>query len=338
MAEERKVANKGTRLYYAPRIPVAQQTEEQKLYYELVQSVYRGDEDAFDGILPRIVDINKNELENSKSGTHWTPLMHAVHKDRIEFVKKLVARGADVKVTDRKNDRSLLHNATEHGYTEMCQLLLTYDVDINTIDIDGESPLWTACRKGYGDIVELLLNYDLSQQICNINLKKTSNGQTPIFVASDRGYLPIVKLLLEYKLMECNVNDTDLHLRTPLLRACTKSHTEVVKLLLQNGADPNLRNHVSRNCLMAAFKLNKSRICNILLNDDYVTNGIELWRPDVKNNYILDYATSKSDKKITKQIEKMLHTVLQSALHEFDKDLPESIVTVICYMTYWYKV
>lgn len=334
MAEKKK-ASRGTRLYYAPRIPVAEQSDEQKLYYEFIQSIYRGDSEAFDGLLDRIQDVNKNELANSKSGTHWTPLMHAVHKDRIKFVKKLLERGANVEVMDNKNQRSLLHNATEHGYTEMCELLLRHNLDINTIDVDGESPIWTACRKGYSDIVELLLNQDLSQQICDINLKKPSNGQSPIFVASDRGYLPIVKALLGYENMKCNVDETDLHSRTPLMRACIKSHSEVVKLLLQNGANPNIRNDVLRNCLMVSFKLNKPKICKILLNNDYYTNGIEMWLPDINDKYILQYETAKSDKKIAKQIQKILHTVLQSAIQDILKDVPESVVTYICYMTYY---
>ena len=218
----------------------------------------------------------------------------------------------------------------------MVNIFLEQKVDINTTDLDGESPLWTACRRGYHDIVELLLNHELTQQICNVNFRKASNGQTPLFVAAHYGNLAIVKSLIEYKAMKCDVDIGDSHDRTPLLRACHKGKEEIVKLLLENGADINAVNDCLRSPLMVAFKLNKAKICKILLNNDFGDNKkqIILWKPDIEDKYILDHKTRKSDKKIAKQIETVLHTVLQSAIQEFKKDLPSSIVTVICYMTY----
>eukprot|EP01084_Bolivina_argentea_P212270 360852_1 len=303
----------GSKLYYSPKIPIAQQSEEQKLYFEFIQSIYKGDPVAFDALVDRIPNFNAD--------AGWPPIMHAVHKDRVRFVQTLIERGADIHVVDRKKARTLLHNACEHGYTEMVDLLLSRNVEINTIDSESESPLWTCCRKGYDDIVELLLNPQLNQQTCNITLIKTANGQSALFVVCDRGYIKIVKLLLDYKRMKCDIDAADVKSRTPLIRACTKGHEKIVKLLLHSGANVNLTNFWNQNCLMAAFRVNKTKICNIILNTNY-ESAVELWRHDSSGKYILDYKTPKSDKKIVSQIQSLIYTMLKSALLEFDKEWP----------------
>lgn len=283
----------GTKLYYSPAMAVADQSEEQKLYFELIQTIYKGDEVAFTAIVDQIKDVNVNE--SSKNG--WRPIMHAVHKNRLNFIPKLVERGAKVDIIDAKNGRSLLHNAVEQGYTSMVQLLLSYNPNINASDFDGESIIWTCCRKGFDDIVALLLDDRLNNPICNINFCKVSNGQSPLFVACDRGYIKIVAQLLAYKRMKCDINMTDSHNRTPLMRACTKSHDEIVKLLLKNGADINILSEYGQSCLLSAFRINKAKICKILLNDDNA-GDIELWRHDDRNKYVLDYKSAKSDTNI----------------------------------------
>ena len=322
-------ADSGTRLYYSPAMAIDDQSEEDKIYFDLIRSIYRDDEVAFTAIIDQVKDVNINE--STKNG--WRPIMHAVHKNRLNIVPKLVERGAKLDVIDAKNGRSLLHNAVEQGYTSMVQLLLSYDADINATDFDGESIIWTCCRKGYDDIATLLLDDRLNNPICDINFHKKSNGQTPLFVACDRGFIKIVALLLGYKGMKCDINATDSHNRTPLMRACTKSHGEIVKLLLKHGADINILSEYGQSCLLSAFRINKSKICKILLNDDNAKD-IELWRHDGRDKYVLDYKSAKSDKKIVQQIQTLLHTMLQSALEEFNRDLPESVITVICCMTY----
>merc|ERR1712228_495040 len=117
---------------------------------------------------------------------------------------------------------------------------------------------------GFDDIVALLLDDRLNNPICNINFCKVSNGQSPLFVACDRGYIKIVAQLLAYKRMKCDINMTDSHNRTPLMRACTKSHDEIVKLLLKNGADINILSEYGQSCLLSAFRINKAKICKIL--------------------------------------------------------------------------
>lgn len=52
---------------------------------------------------------------------------------------------------------SVLHWACERGCTEIVELLLKYNADVNLQTSHGNTPLMAACKNGHLDIVELLL-------------------------------------------------------------------------------------------------------------------------------------------------------------------------------------
>ncbi len=64
---------------------------------------------------------------------------------------------------------------------------------------------------------------------------KSPYGQTPLFFAADRGHTEVVKFLLE-KGANPNVSDTFYH-ATALIWAASKGRTEIVKMLLAKGAE-----------------------------------------------------------------------------------------------------
>ena len=64
-------------------------------------------------------------------------------------------------------------------------------------------------------------------------------GNTPLQIAALEGYSDIVRLLLENG---CDVNIKNIDKDTPLIDAVENGHVEVVRLLLEHGADPRLAN------------------------------------------------------------------------------------------------
>jgi hypothetical protein len=59
-------------------------------------------------------------------------------------------------------------------------------------------------------------------------------GETPLFFACDRGFTQVVKVLLEHG-AEVNIKDT-FYAMTPVMRAAYKDHVDIVKILLARGA------------------------------------------------------------------------------------------------------
>jgi ankyrin repeat protein len=94
-------------------------------------------------------------------------------------------------------------------------------------------------------------------------------GTTALMMAAARGYPQIVKVLLE---ADARVNDDGGH-RAPLILAIegnwkqpSESFTEVVNLLLENGADPNVEHSFfGKPVLMFAVEVGQTDVVRLLL-------------------------------------------------------------------------
>ena len=60
--------------------------------------------------------------------------------------------------TEPINRAPVLHLASERGCTDMLDLLLAYNADLDQTDCRGNTALWQGSRNGHYDIVEKLLN------------------------------------------------------------------------------------------------------------------------------------------------------------------------------------
>ena len=69
----------------------------------------------------------------------------------------LLEHGANPDATEPLYRAPVLHWASERGCTDIVELLLRYNADVNQVDSRGNTALWQACRSGHLDIVEPLL-------------------------------------------------------------------------------------------------------------------------------------------------------------------------------------
>ena len=93
----------------------------------------------------------------------------------------------------------------------------------------GNTPLHYACCGGYEDVVVTLLDAGASIEETN------ENGHTPLMEAASAGHVGVAKILLD-RGAGINTHSNEFK-ESALTLACYKGHLEMVKFLLEAGAD-----------------------------------------------------------------------------------------------------
>ncbi len=214
------------------------------------------------------------------SDMRLTPLHIAVdHEDTLEV---LLNAGADPEIRDGLNRTVLHYSAQGYNSTALKLLLSKTEVDINAQDFTGETALFQVdfSAKAGLEIFKILLNAGADPKIQSsygnilhkairagapvsilqalldkdkalIQGKNPFNGDSPLFLAVIRGDLQVVQLLLD---SEADPNVQNQKGETPLHLAVDKGHHEIVLALLARGANPNLKDSEKRTPLhLASF-------------------------------------------------------------------------------------
>jgi ankyrin repeat protein len=177
-------------------------------------------------------------------GSSMTPLKTAVKNKDYKGVKKLLKEGADVNELD--GQRTPLNIAIFGEDQKMVDLLLLLGADINRVDKKcPNSPLHDATYRGYYSLVEHLIKKGARPNIRNYL------GEGPLHVASKMGHYQTTRILLEADLAWVNVKkpdgDTALHMVLSKFTENPQKRIPLIKLLLENGASPHLKNKAGKS-------------------------------------------------------------------------------------------
>jgi len=125
-----------------------------------------------------------------------------------------------------------LHIASDYGRLKVVQVLLKQHADVNSGDESGWSPLHFASLPEYHEPEIARLLLEHGAEVDSM----TGTGNTPLCLLSDNSInLEVAEILLEYGA------DPNIRLYGPLYIALQNSHSGLVQLLLKHGADPNAR-------------------------------------------------------------------------------------------------
>ena len=105
-------------------------------------------------------------------------LHRAAEEGDIEAVKKHLAAGANKNVRAGKWRDTPLHRAAFWGYTEVVELLINNEVDVNAKDKYGCTPLHDAAEYSHFEIAEMLINRAPDMNAMD------NNGDTPLDLAN----------------------------------------------------------------------------------------------------------------------------------------------------------
>ncbi len=198
---------------------------------------------GFEKVVKNLID--QGAAVNARSQLGRTPLFVAVEEGEVAAVRQLLERGADpdVATTFAEGKRTPLHAAAYSQ--EMTRLLLEHGVDPNAQDRWGVTPLVKAAR--ISDRLDVLPQVKLLlEKGADPNIKP-KDRKPALHVAVSEGSLGLIEALLE---LGAKVDLKDDQGYTALERAIlTTKYDGVAEILLEGGADPNVRGRMERTPL-----------------------------------------------------------------------------------------
>ena len=194
----------------------------------------------------------------------WELPLHraARHGDQAIF-ERLLRAGADIESTARHDASTALHYAASGGRVEMMRMLIDRGADVNASTVSlwrpsrgGLTPLHGATDGGNYDAVVLLLEHGADPNAA------TGEGVTPLHNAAYGGIVRMVILLLD---AGADPNAQDAEGWTPLHGAAISRWLGVERVLLQAGADPNAQDDDGMTPLHVAADQGKGGVARALV-------------------------------------------------------------------------
>ena len=162
-------------------------------------------------------------------------LVAAAERGETLVVKRLLAAGVNVNTRDGRGRTALLA-ATHRNHVDVARLLITEGADVNARDFVQDTPFLLAGAEGRAEILKLMLTAEP-------DLKSVNRfGGTALIPACHRGHVDAVKVLLTTAI---DINHVNYLGWTALMEAVVlgdggPNHTQIVRLLVDAGADVNI--------------------------------------------------------------------------------------------------
>jgi ankyrin repeat protein len=213
----------------------------------LILAIQKGFIDIVKLLINAKSDVNYETINGS------TPLMFASALNQIEIVKLLIARGADINKTDHNNKSSVTY-AFGNKHFAIIDILRKAGAEIN-LDILYHLIINSCINNLIDTLRDLIKNPEIE-----IN-KFHENKMTFLMYACYYERIEIVNLLIA---READVNKTS-EIGSPLQLAIDKKNIDLVRILIEKGANVNFVNNEGKSLLKRAIELNLPDIIEILI-------------------------------------------------------------------------
>ncbi|HVE52004.1 MAG TPA: ankyrin repeat domain-containing protein [Ramlibacter sp.] len=176
----------------------------------------------------------------------------AIKRDNPEAITDLLLRGFDANTVDPAG-RHGLFIAVQEGSLKAAEALVKWPrTNVEWRNPKDESPLMIAAFRGHTDLVRKLIARD-----AHVN----KPGWAPLHYAATGGHVEIMAILLEEHAF---IDAESPNKSTPLMMAAMYGSPAAVRLLLQEGADPTMRNELGMSAVDFAQRGNRKDAAELI--------------------------------------------------------------------------
>lgn len=165
---------------------------------------------------------------------------------------------SQIKAVDPETINTALIHAANCGQDDVVKVLLEGGADPQAKDDQEFTAFIWAAYQGYEDVVQVMLDFGIGSN------QRTKDGRTALMWAVKAGRIDTVQCFLDSDKADLTAKDGSGF--TALMHAVYNGHNEIVKNLMNAGADPNFRANNEETALMWAADRGQSKTVQILLD------------------------------------------------------------------------
>ena len=177
-----------------------------------------------------IVGIGFLLFFNAVRAGSYEDFFKALQLDHPATVQALLQRGFDPNTASLDGTPALIKALQEQAFKSASVLADDPGVKVNARSARDETPLMLAALRGQEQLVV---------QLVGKGAEVNKSGWTPLHYAATGGHLRVAAFLIGAR---ADVNAESPNGTTPLMMAAMYSNSDMVKLLLESGAEAYLRN------------------------------------------------------------------------------------------------
>ena len=182
----------------------------------------------------------------------YDDFLSALKKDDEASIKLLLQRGFDPNTLDPAGRHGLVIALRENSLKAADALASWPKTDVEVRTPADESPLMFASLNG---------NLEIARKLITRGADVNKPGWAPLHYAATRGHVALMTLLLDN---HAYIDAASPNGTTPLMMAAFYGTPSAVKLLLEAGADPLLKNDQSLSAVDFAHRANRQDSANII--------------------------------------------------------------------------
>lgn len=203
--------------------------------------------------------LTQDTERRKKLRFHPRQLYPAAKQGEVQRVLLMLMEGIDPAYqSDSQNRRSALHAAAQRGLLEVCYMLVQAGAKVDAQDKATRTPLLEAIVNNHVEVTRYLVQSGASVY------HTEEDGYTGLHHAAKQGSQEIVTLLLETGQVDINAQDSGGW--TPIIWAAEHKHVEIIRSLLNRGADVTLKDKEMNVCLHWASFAGSVEIAELVLN------------------------------------------------------------------------